>query len=269
MADHFAFRITPGSKFRLKDHDPNDTGELNDDRQARKLLEADVERLAGLHEKLYADNRYAVLVVLQGMDASGKDGTIKHVMTGLNPQGVQVTSFKVPSEEELDHDFLWRIHRALPRRGNIGIFNRSHYEDVLVARVEKLVSKDIWAKRFDQINRFEELLSDTGMIIVKFFLHISKGEQKKRFEERIRNPGKRWKFSLGDLEVRKKWDQYMEAYQDVLAKCGTAYAPWYVVPADKKWFRNLAVAHTLVETLESIDLKYPKPPAGLEGIVID
>ena len=269
MGDHHAVRVKPGSNVRLRDFNPDDSGDFKNDKDARALLEKDVERLYELQEKLYADNRYSLLVVLQGMDASGKDGTIKHVMRGLNPQGVQVTSFKAPSEEELDHDFLWRIHRAMPRRGNIGIFNRSHYEDVLIARVEKLVTKDVWRKRYEEINRFEELLADTGTVVVKFFLHISKDEQKERFEERLRNPAKRWKFSVGDLAVRQKWPDYSEAYEDALSKCSTAWAPWFVVPANKKWFRNMAVARTLVETLESLDLKYPKPEAGLENLVIE
>jgi PPK2 family polyphosphate:nucleotide phosphotransferase len=269
MSDHYAVRVKPGSNVRLKDFDPDDSGDCKNDKDARALLDKDVERLYELQERLYADNRYSLLVVLQGMDASGKDGTIKHVMRGLNPQGVQVTGFKTPSDEERDHDFLWRIHRALPRRGNIGIFNRSHYEDVLIARVEKLATKDVWKKRYEEINRFEELLADTGTVVVKFFLHISKDEQKERFEERLHNPAKRWKFSVGDLAVRKKWAAYQEAYEDALSKCSTGWAPWFIVPANKKWFRNMAVARTLVETLESLDLKYPKPEAGLENLVID
>ena len=269
MANHYASRVKPGRNVRLKEFDPDDTGDFKNDQQARSLLEKDVERLYELQEKLYADNRYSLLVVLQGMDASGKDGTIKHVMRGRNPQGVQVTSFKAPSHEELDHDFLWRVHRALPRRGNIGIFNRSHYEDVLIARVEKLVTKEVWKKRYDEINRFEELLADTGTIVVKFFLHIGKDEQKERFEARLRDPAKRWKFSIGDLAVRRKWNDYQEAYEDAVTRCSTAHAPWFIVPANKKWFRNMAVARTLVETLESLDLNYPKPEEGLENLVIE
>jgi PPK2 family polyphosphate:nucleotide phosphotransferase len=269
MANHYAGRVKPGRNVRLKEFDPDDTGDFKNDKEARALLDSDVARLYELQEKLYADNRYSLLVVLQGMDASGKDGTIKHVMRGLNPQGVQVTSFKTPSDEERDHDFLWRIHRALPRRGNIGIFNRSHYEDVLIARVERLVTKDVWEKRYDEINRFEELLDDTRMVVVKFFLHISKDEQKERFEARLRDPAKRWKFSTGDLAVRKKWDDYQEAYEAALSQCSTSHAPWFIVPANKKWFRNMAVARTLVESLESLDLKYPEPEAGLENLVIE
>lgn len=269
MGDHYASRVKPGSNVRLKDFGPDDTGDFKNDKDAAALLDRDVERLYEFQEKLYADNRYSLLVVLQGMDASGKDGTIKHVMRGLNPQGVQVTSFKTPSDEERDHDFLWRVHRALPRRGNIGIFNRSHYEDVLIARIEGLVPKEVWRKRYDQINRFERLLADSGTVVVKFFLHISKDEQKERFEERWHNPAKRWKFSIGDLAVRKKWDEYQRAYEDALSKCSTDWARWFIVPADKKWFRNMAVARTLVETLESLDLRYPKPQQGLDKIVIE
>ncbi len=262
-------RIEPDTHVRLKDFDPDDTGGFKHDKEAREQLDSDLERLLELQEKLYAENRRSVLVVLQAMDAGGKDGTIKHVMSGLNPQGCQVTSFKAPSEEELDHDFLWRIHRAVPRYGNFSIFNRSHYEDVLVVRVHQLVPEKVWSRRYDQINRFELLLTDMDTVLVKFFLYISKEEQKKRFEERLQNPAKRWKFSPHDLEERKRGDDYVAAYEDALSRCSTRWAPWHIVPANKKWYRNLVVARTLVETLKSLNLKYPDPPQGLDGLVIE
>jgi PPK2 family polyphosphate:nucleotide phosphotransferase len=202
------------------------------------------------------------------MDAGGKDGTIRHVMRGVNPQGVQVTSFKVPTPEELDHDFLWRIHQHTPPRGMIGIFNRSHYEDVLIVRVNELVPESVWAKRYDQINAFERLLANSGVTILKFFLHISKAEQKERFMDRLTQSEKQWKFSTGDLPVREKWDQYMAAYEDVITRCNTKYAPWHIVPANKKWYRNLVISSVIVETMEKLDMRYPESEPGLEQIVI-
>jgi PPK2 family polyphosphate:nucleotide phosphotransferase len=198
-----------------------------------------------------------VLVVLQGMDTSGKDGTIRHVMTGASPQSCKVTSFKQPTSHELAHDFLWRVHQAVPEKGNIGIFNRSHYEDVLVVRVHKLVPKKIWAARYDEINRFEKYLAENGTTILKFFLHISKDEQKRRIEERIANPTKHWKLSPADIEERQYWDDYTEAYEDAISRCSTKYAPWFIIPANHKWFRNLAVSKILVEALEKMNPKYP------------
>jgi PPK2 family polyphosphate:nucleotide phosphotransferase len=203
------------------------------------------------------------------MDAGGKDGTIRHVMSGLNPQGCRVSSFKVPTEEELAHDYLWRIHRAVPGKGEIGIFNRSHYGDVLVVRVHNLVPKRVWSKRYDQINAFENILAENGVTIVKFFLHISKDEQKQRLQERLDDSSKHWKVSAADFEERKYWDDYTEAYEDVLSRCSTPWAPWYVIPANRKWFRNLAVAGILVSTLEDMDMRFPKSKLDLSKFSLD
>jgi|AMZC01.1.fsa_nt_AMZC01000277.1_1 PPK2 family polyphosphate:nucleotide phosphotransferase len=256
-----------GERVRLADYAPDFTGSYNK-QSAQELLETNLTRLRELQNVLYAEHKHAVLIILQGMDASGKDGTIRHVMRGINPQGVQVTSFKVPTAEELDHDFLWRIHRHTPARGMIAIFNRSHYEDVLVVRVEELVPRSVWEARYEHINAFERLLADSGVTILKFFLHISKAEQKKRFEERLRAPEKQWKFAVGDLKVREKWDDYMAAYEDALTRCNTPWAPWYIVPADRKWYRNLVISSVLVETLERLDMRYPSAEPGLERITI-
>ncbi len=256
-----------GERVRLADYAPDFTGSHNK-QSAQELLDSNLARLRELQNVLYAEHKHAVLIILQGMDASGKDGTIRHVMRGINPQGVQVTSFKVPTAEELDHDFLWRIHRHTPGRGMIAIFNRSHYEDVLVVRVEELVPRSVWEARYEHINAFERLLADSGVTILKFFLHISKAEQKKRFEERLRSPEKQWKFAVGDLQVRQKWDDYMAAYEDALTRCNTPWAPWYIVPADRKWYRNLVISSVLVETLERLDMRYPSAEPGLERITI-
>lgn len=264
------YRVDQPGKFRLADHDPADCCGLTIDKdEAKELLKEGVERLAELQEKLYADNRWSVLVVLQAMDAAGKDSLIEHVMSGVNPQGVQVVSFKQPSAEELDHNFLWRIARALPERGRIGIFNRSHYEEVLVVRVhpeylkgqrlpDAKNGKDIWHQRFDDIRAFEKHLARNGTLILKFFLNVSRDEQRKRFLDRIDEPGKRWKFSMGDVAERKLWPQYMAAYEDAIRETSTPEAPWYVIPADKKWFTRLAVAGALVDALEGLKLAYPK-----------
>jgi len=248
--------VKPGARVRLAAHDSRSTVGVKDKAAARRIVQRNIERLSELQQRLYAENRRALLVVLQGMDASGKDGTIRHVMSGVNPMGCRVTAFKVPSTEEADHDFLWRIHRAMPPRGEIGIFNRSHYEDVLVVRVHQLVSKAIWSKRYEQINRFERFLADNGVTILKFFLHISKEEQRRRFDERLKDPAKNWKFSATDVAERRYWDAYMRAYEDALSCCST---PWAVVPSDKKWFRDLAVSQIIVETLEAMDPRYPTP----------
>jgi PPK2 family polyphosphate:nucleotide phosphotransferase len=253
------YMVKPGKKFSLRDRDTEDTGGIGDRQSAERALERNLERLAELHYLLYAEDRHAVLVVLQAMDAGGKDGTIRRVMTSLNPQGCHVTSFKVPSAEEANHDFLWRIHRAVPPRGEVGVFNRSHYEDVVVVRVHGLVPKAVWSKRYDQINAFERGLAENGVRILKFFLHISKEEQKKRLEARLADPSKRWKFSLRDVEERERWDSYMAAYEDALTKCSTPWAPWYVIPSDKKWFRNLAVSSILVDSLERLKMRFPRP----------
>jgi PPK2 family polyphosphate:nucleotide phosphotransferase len=246
--------------------DPAETFGHDKDGAPAKVA-ADVGRLAELQERLWAEGKRRVLIVLQGMDASGKDGTIKHVMTGLHPLGVRVVGFGVPSAVELAHDYLWRIHNVVPGNGEIVIFNRSHYEDVLVVRVRELVPKSRWSRRYDQINEFEATLAAEGTTILKFFLHISPEEQLERFRERYEDPTKRWKFKLGDLEERKRWDDYMRAYEAVLSRCSTDVAPWYVVPADRKWFRNLAIADIVADTLDDLKPAYPdRPdlPANLE-----
>jgi PPK2 family polyphosphate:nucleotide phosphotransferase len=254
-----ALIVRPGSKPRLSSFDPDDTHGL-DKREAEERLDKLRAELTELQTVLYAEARRAVLIVLQGIDASGKDGTIRHVMSGLNPQGVTVTSFKVPEGEEKRHDYLWRIHRAVPEWGKIGIFNRSHYEDVLVVRVHDIVPKSVWSKRFDQINDFERMLAECGVRILKFFLVISKDEQAKRLAARVEDPQKNWKFSAEDTKERKFWDDYIVAYDDVLAKCSTEPAPWHVIPANRKWFRNYAVAQILRDELRSMKLEYPKRP---------
>ena len=264
-----SFRLKPGTKVRLRDHDPDDTGRYRDRAAAEKHLARDLERLARLQELLYAENRRALLVILQGTDAAGKDGTIKHVFSGVNPQGCEVTGFGAPSAEEADHDYLWRIARAVPRRGDIGIFNRSHYEDVLVARVRGLVPRQVWSARYDQINRFERLLVENGTTILKFFLHISKQEQKLRLEKRLQDPAKVWKFSETDVADRRRWNDYQAAYEELLTRCSTAWAPWFIVPADHKWYRNLVVARTIVETLARMDPRPPKPRTDLGKLRFD
>jgi PPK2 family polyphosphate:nucleotide phosphotransferase len=248
----------PGKKFCLADIDPDDTHGL-DKKAAEPLFAKHLQDLLELQTVLYAEARRSVLVVLQGIDAGGKDGTIRHVMSGLNPQGVTVTSFKVPEGEERRHDYLWRVHRAVPEWGDIGIFNRSHYEDVLVVRVHDLVPKSVWSKRYDQINDFERMLSENGARVLKFFLLIGKDEQAKRFEARLDDPRKNWKFSPADTKERKYWDDYMRAYEDAINRCSTDAAPWYVIPANHKWFRNLAVAQIVRDEMRAMKLQYPKP----------
>ncbi len=270
---HFAkpFRVDNGKHFRLKDVDPNDTLGFKDaDRsRAKEALVMGVEALAELQDKLYARDKWALLLIFQAMDAAGKDGVIKHVMSGVNPQGCQVHSFKAPSAEDLDHDYLWRCMRCLPNRGHIGIFNRSYYEETLVVRVHpeylakeklppELVTKHIWEQRFEDIRNVESYLTHNGIVIRKFFLHVSKKEQKNRFLERLENPEKNWKFSASDMQERGFWDEYMEAYEDMIRNTATPSAPWYVVPADNKWFTRLAVAAAIVETLAELKLDYPK-----------
>ena len=255
--DILKLRVDPGGKFKLKKRQADDTLGLSK-AHALKAMPHHVEKLAALHDLLYAERKRAVLIVLQGMDAAGKDGTIKHVMSGVNPQGCSVTSFKQPSAEELDHDFLWRIHKAVPGKGAIGIFNRSQYEDVLIARVHKLAPREVIEKRYAQINEFERILSLNGVHILKFFLHMSKEEQRRRFDERLADPRKNWKSSPSDYKEREFWSQYQEAYEDALAKCSTKEAPWYAVPSDYKWFRNYAVAEIIVKTMESFEMRYPK-----------
>jgi len=264
------YLVTDGSKFRLKDVDPGDDGGLGKDGKeaAQASLREGVEALATLQDMLYAQDRWAVLLVFQAMDAAGKDGAVKHVMSGVNPAGCQVASFKVPSSEELDHDYLWRCQRHLPERGRIGIFNRSYYEEVLVVRVhpeylgrqrlpEKLLGDDLWKRRHRDIRAFESYLAGNGVCIRKFFLHVSRNEQKKRFLERIQEPEKNWKFSAGDVAERAHWKQYMSAYEDAIRETATPEAPWSVVPADNKWFTRMVVAATVVDALGSLDLAYP------------
>ncbi|HEX6367757.1 MAG TPA: polyphosphate kinase 2 family protein [Longimicrobium sp.] len=244
----YAARIEPGTRVRLKDHDPADSAGLDKEAGLARFAELNAE-LDVLQEELHAAGTHSVLMVLQGMDTSGKDGAIRSVMDNLNPQGVRVESFKVPTDEELAHDFLWRVHRVTPGKGQFGVFNRSHYEDVLVVRVHGLVPEKVWQARYEHINRFEALLADTGTLILKFFLHISKDEQEKRLRDREKEVDKAWKLSAGDWREREKWDEYQEAYEDALSRCSTDAAPWYVVPADRKWFRNLAITEALVDTL--------------------
>jgi PPK2 family polyphosphate:nucleotide phosphotransferase len=258
----------PGKRVKLSKWDPDDTLGYEKGPACEAKTEKMIERLDELQYLMYAGKKHALLVVLQAMDAGGKDGTIRHVMRGLNPQGCIVTPFKQPTPEEAAHDFLWRVHKAVPERGNVGIFNRSHYEDVLIVRVHDLVPKSVWSKRYDEINQFEKILSQGHVTIVKFYLHISREEQKKRFLERIDDPDKRWKISPADFAERKYWDEYVDAYEDALSKCSTEDAPWYIIPANKKWFRNLAVSRILVEVLEDMKMKFPKPTVDIKELRI-
>jgi PPK2 family polyphosphate:nucleotide phosphotransferase len=262
------YRVIDGSKFRLKDFDTGDRAGVKDKERAQDSLRRGVEQLAELQDKLYAQDRYAVLLIFQAMDAAGKDSAIKHVMSGINPQGCQVFSFKAPSAEELDHDFLWRTNRCLPERGRIGIFNRSYYEETLVVRVHgellerqhlppSLVTKHIWQERYEDINAHERYLTRNGVIVRKFFLHVSRKEQKKRFLERLDQPEKNWKFSAADVQEREHWDEYMEAYEEMIRNTATPHAPWYVVPADYKWVTRLIVAAAVVDTMQGLKLHYP------------
>ncbi len=268
MATNFSkeLLVTPGKKVKLAKWDAEETLGWQKDRKMKASLDKAIERLDNLQYLLYAEHKRTLLIVLQGLDASGKDGTIRHVMSGVNPQGCTVMSFKKPSADEMSHDYLWRIHKAVPEYGNIGIFNRSLYEDVLVVRVHNMVPKDVWSRRYDQINKFEELLHDNNVKIVKFFLHISKDEQKKRFQQRIDDPDRRWKISESDFDERKFWDDYTDAYEAVLTKCSTDHAPWYIIPANKKWFRNLAVSHIIAETLEDMNMKFPLPTVDVKKL---
>ena len=262
------YLIQPGKKLKLSKHCTDDTGPFKEKDDAANALVKNLNKLAELQELLYAEGKHAVLVVFQAMDCGGKDGAIEHVFSGVNPQGCSVTSFKVPTSLERAHDFLWRHHIAAPAKGMIGIHNRSHYESVLVERVHEIVPKDVWKDRYDRINSFERLLADEGTTILKFFLHISKAEQKRRLEARLEDKDKNWKFNVGDLKERELWGDYMDAYQDALEKCSTRYAPWYVVPADKKWFRNWVISDTIVRTLKKLKMKYPPAPEGLNKVVI-
>lgn len=258
-------RADPDEKFNLKKRDPAETFDISK-QQAQKELEDQVKQLANFHELLYAEHRRALLIILQGMDAAGKDGTIRHVMSGVNPQGCSVVSFKQPSTKELDHDFLWRIHAAVPEKGSIGIFNRSQYEDVLIVRVHKLMPKSAWEARYEQINAFERILTQNDVCVLKFFLHISKGEQEKRFQARLKDPQKNWKASVADFRERDYWDEYQQAYEDAISKCSTKDAPWYVIPSDHKWFRNYCVSQIVVNTLEDFHMRYPKANPDVVGV---
>ena len=264
------YRVTNGKKFRLKDIDPSDTGELKSDDKprAKEALQSGVQALAALQDILYAQDKWSVLLVFQAMDAAGKDGAIKHVMSGVNPQGCEVSSFKSPTSEDLDHDYLWRCLKRLPERGRIGIFNRSYYEETLVVRVhpeflagqklpKECVGKKIWEERFQDIRAFERYLRRNGTLVVKFFLHVSKDEQKRRFMERLEDTDKNWKFSVNDAKERGFWDDYMKAYDDMIRETATDNAPWYVVPADNKWFTRIVVAGAVINALDSLDLEYP------------
>jgi PPK2 family polyphosphate:nucleotide phosphotransferase len=263
------FRVPAGKPFQLADCNPDDTADFKSKDEAAKRLEKGVAKLRELQEVLYAQDNWALLLIFQAMDAAGKDSTVEHVMSGVNPQGCQVYSFKSPSAEEQDHDFLWRNHRCLPERGRIGVFNRSYYEEALIVRVhpeilaaeklpKKLVTKNIWKERFEDINAFERYLARNGTVIRKFFLHVSKDEQKKRFLDRLDEPEKNWKFAVGDVKEREHWDEYMKAYEEVLEHTSTKHAPWYVIPADHKWFARMAVADIIVDTLESLELRFPE-----------
>lgn len=264
------YMVRPGSRVDLGRWDPGDTGEFDGGKSegAAELLRLNRD-LEELQEKLYAEHKHKVLVVLQAMDTGGKDGVIRHVFEGVNPQGVRVASFKVPTPEELDRDYLWRVHRQVPGQGEIVIFNRSHYEDVLVVRVKKLVPPKVWRRRFAQINAFERMLAEEGTTLLKFFLHISKKEQKERLQTRLDEPHKRWKFNPADLGDRALWPDFTKAYEDALGRTSTAWAPWFIVPADRKWYRNLVIARILVEALEGLDMRYPEPKESLDDIVIE
>jgi PPK2 family polyphosphate:nucleotide phosphotransferase len=266
------FRVDSGKHFRLKDYDPADTGHWKSKEHAGEALQEGIARTAELQDKLYAQNNWALLLIFQAMDAAGKDGAIKHVMSGVNPQGCEVHSFKVPSEEELQHDFLWRSYRVLPERGHIGVFNRSYYEEVLVVRVHpeilktqrtppSLLTDRIWDERFEDICCLEQHMARSGTVIRKFFLHLSRQEQKKRFLKRLEEPEKNWKFSASDVRERKCWDDYQQAYEDMIRNTAKKHAPWYIVPADNKWFTRLVISTVIVDTLESLDLQYPKVEA--------
>ncbi|MBL7202225.1 MAG: polyphosphate kinase 2 family protein [Anaerolineae bacterium] len=257
-----------GKRVDLADYDPDEKGGLRKS-EAKMRLQANLRRMEELQELMYAEGKHALLIVLQAMDAGGKDSTIRHVMDGFNPQGCHVVGFGVPTEMELDHDFLWRVHPHAPPKGYVSIFNRSHYEDVLVVRVNELVPKKVWQARYDHINHFEKLLADSGVTILKFYLHISKDEQKVRFQERLARAEKNWKFNPSDLKTRAQWDDYMRAFEDVFARCNHPWAPWYVVPGNRKWYRNLVVSTAIIEAMEKMDMRYPPAAEGIEGIVIE
>ena len=263
------YRVPPHTQVQLSQWDPRDKSAFPGKKRDAKAVFRDLNtRLETLQELLYAENKHKLLIVLQGMDTAGKDGAIRHVFEGVNPQGVKVASFKVPTSQELAHDYLWRVHRHTPGRGEIVIFNRSHYEDVLAVRVHELVPPEVWGLRYEHINAFEKLLADEGTTILKFYLHIDKAEQKTRLQARLDEPLKRWKFNRGDLKERELWPDYLAAYEEALSRTSTEAAPWYIVPANRKWYRNLVIATVVVETLEGLAMSYPDPEAALDDVVI-
>ena len=262
--------IKPGSRIDLSTFVTRDKSAFSGKKKdARKRLNQLNVELEALQELLYAEHKHKILIIIQAMDTGGKDGTIRHVFEGVNPQGVRVVSFKVPTLEELDHDYLWRVHKHTPAKGEVVIFNRSHYEDVLVVRVHQLVPEEVWSKRYQQINDFEHMLAEEGTTILKFFLHISQEEQKDRLQARLNEPTKHWKFNSADLKERRLWPKYVQAYQDVLNQTSTEWAPWHVVPADRKWYRNLVIASSIVDTLQGLKMKYPPGEADLDKVVIE
>lgn len=264
------YLVQPGKKVKLSDWDPDDNGGIDDGKtESKPEFDRLNRRLEELQELLYAESKHKILIVLQATDTGGKDGTIRHVFDRVNPQGVKVASFKKPTHLELDHDFLWRIHQRVPGTGEMVIFNRSHYEDVLVVRVHELVPEERWRKRFDHINAFEKLLADEGTTILKFYLHIDKSEQKERLEERLSRPDKNWKFNKADLKERQHWPEYQQAFEDVLEKTSTDWAPWYVIPANRKWYRNLIISRIIVAKLEELNMNYPAPEDGLDSVVVE
>ncbi len=264
------YRVKPGDAVDLGRWDPDDKSLFEvKKKEGKKILKELNDELEDLQELLYAEGKQKVLIVLQAMDTGGKDGTIRHVFEGVNPQGVKVAGFKVPTQKELAHDYLWRVHKHTPGSGEIVIFNRSHYEDVLVVRVHGLVPEEVWSRRYRHIREFEKLLADEGTTILKFYLHINREEQKERLQDRLDEPDKNWKFSLGDLEERKLWDQYIQAYEAVLEKTSTEYAPWYVIPANRKWYRNLVISTIIIETLKGLKMEFPPAEDNLDGVVIE
>jgi PPK2 family polyphosphate:nucleotide phosphotransferase len=264
------YLVKPGKKINLDDWDADDKSLADGNKEEGKVdLDQLNDELEILQELFYAEQKHRLLIVLQGMDTSGKDGVIRHVFDGVNPQGVRVASFKVPTPEELSHDYLWRVHKQTPGKGEIVIFNRSHYEDVLVVRVHSLVDEDVWKKRYDQINAFERLLTEEGTTMLKFYLHIDKKEQKERLQARLDEPDKNWKFNVGDLEERKLWPDYQKAYEDVLSKTSTEYAPWYIIPSNRKWYRNLLIGQIIVETLKDMKMELPVVDFNPKDIVIE
>jgi PPK2 family polyphosphate:nucleotide phosphotransferase len=269
MAKSSPYLVDPTSKIKLSDYDPDETGGFKSKARAEAILEKHRRKLFEMQELMYAEAKRSLLVVLQGLDAAGKDGTIRHIFTGVNPQGCQVTSFKKPTEEELRRDFLWRVHRATPARGMIGIFNRSHYEDVLVVRVHGNLAKNEVTERFKAINDFEDLLVENGITILKFFLHISKDEQRDRLQARLDDRQKYWKVNPEDLKERQYWDMYVEAFEDVFRHCSTKHAPWFIIPANKKWYRNVVISQIIIDALEALDMKYPKPQFDVSKMKVE